>query len=206
MTVAPCKLKLGSASLSQHRSRRGDPCRSHRDNQSRRHGRGADLVEAILHACAPQDLAGTRSGLTLVVYRERRFEDREGFAHNGDRPFYPCSVVKMFWMATCLSAHRSRERVRPHDELDRALHDMVGVVEQHGDELRHRPGDRNDGRHPARGRRNSRTGSPRRSWANEWLRSLEIPEFQAINVCQKNRWTTTATAASSRSTPSATTA
>ncbi len=143
---------------------------------------GRGLVEAILHACAPQDLGRDAFGLTLVVYCDG--SGPEGFAHNGDRPFYPCSVVKMFWMAACL-ARIEQGAVRPHDELDRALHDMIAwssntatnyVIDQvtgttgdtllEGDELA--------------------DWIARRSWANEWLRSLEIPEFQAINVCQKN--------------------
>jgi beta-lactamase class A len=143
---------------------------------------GRDLIGAILRECEPQGLGADALGLTLVVYRDGA--SPEGFAHNGTRPFYPCSVVKMFWMAACL-ARIEEGAVRPHAELDRALNDMIAwssntatnyVIDQvtgttgdtllEGDELA--------------------AWIAARSWANEWVRSLRIAEFQGINVCQKN--------------------
>ena len=47
-----------------------------------------------------------------------------GFAHQGHRAFYPCSVVKVFYLAAvqaCLDAGK----VTPHGELDRAMRDMI---------------------------------------------------------------------------------
>jgi beta-lactamase class A len=141
---------------------------------------GRDLVGSI--QCEPQGLGADAFGLTLVVYPDGA--PPEGFSHSGTRPFYPCSVVKMFWMAACL-ARIEEGAVTPHAELDRALHDMIAwssntatnyVIDQvtgttgdtllEGDELA--------------------AWVAARDWANEWLRSLGIPEFQGINVCQKN--------------------
>jgi beta-lactamase class A len=143
---------------------------------------GRDLVGAILRHCEALGLGAETLGLTWVVYPEGA--PPEGFAHNGTRPFYPCSVVKMFWMAACL-ARIEEGAVGPHAELDRALHDMIAwssntatnyVIDQvtgtTGDTLL--DGDALAGWIAARG------------WANEWLRSLRVAEFRGINVCQKN--------------------
>jgi hypothetical protein len=47
-----------------------------------------------------------------------------GFAHRGDWPAYPCSLVKSFHLVHALMALEAG-RVQAHSELDRALRDMI---------------------------------------------------------------------------------
>src|SRR2546430_16474499 len=83
---------------------------------------GQRLVEAILSDIAAAGLKPDNLGVTLVVHSDPALP--EGFAHNGDRQFYPCSVVKVFWMAACLDRLMAG-RVKPHPALDPAMHDMI---------------------------------------------------------------------------------
>jgi len=47
-----------------------------------------------------------------------------GFSYRGDVAFYPCSVVKLFLVvAAQLALHAGR--LTPHEELDRAMRDMI---------------------------------------------------------------------------------
>jgi beta-lactamase class A len=144
-------------------------------------GAGERLVGRILEENSPLGLTADRLAVSFVVYDGRH---AAGFAHNGDQPFYPCSVVKMFWMAACLDRLRAGA-VEPHPELDRALHDMIKwssnmatnyvidlVTGTTGDTLLEGP--------------EFEQWRDRRSWANRWLRSLGWPEIEPINVCQKN--------------------
>jgi beta-lactamase class A len=143
---------------------------------------GRHLVDAILADISPAGLTRDCFGFTLVIHSDATAP--EGYSHNGDRSFYPCSVVKMFWMAACLQQIETGA-VTPHPELDRALHDMIQwssntatnyivdlVTETTGDTLL--DGAAFD------------EWCEKRSWANLWLRSTGLPEFESINVCQKN--------------------
>ena len=49
--------------------------------------------------------------VTLAIY-DRPGPPR-GFSHNGDLPFYPCSVIKTFWMAAALQCLETG-RIAPH--------------------------------------------------------------------------------------------
>ena len=152
-----------------------------------RSGNGAEeagqrLVDAILKENAAAGLTPDSLAVTLVIHSAP--DNPAGFAHNGDRPFYPCSVVKMFWMAACLN-RIDEGAVTRHPELERAMHDMIKwssnmatnyvidvVTGTTGDTLL-------DGVELEAWRE-------RRSWANRWLRTLGWPEVEPINVCQKN--------------------
>ena len=106
-----------------------------------------------------------------------------GFAHQGDRPFYPCSVVKVFYLAAvqaCLEAGK----VTPHGELDRAMRDMIRwssnmatnyvidrVTETTGDTLL--------------GEDELAAWVECRQWVNRYFRALGWPEAEAVNICQK---------------------
>jgi len=140
------------------------------------------LVDNILTSNASAGLTEETLALTLVVYSD--VQKPEGFAHNGDRPFYPCSVVKMFWMAACL--WRVEEgAIHWHPELERPMHDMIKwssntatnyiidlVTRTTGDTLLESA--------------EFEAWRDRRSWANRWIRSFGWPEVEPINVCQKN--------------------
>jgi beta-lactamase class A len=106
-----------------------------------------------------------------------------GFAHAGDRPFYPCSVVKVFYLAAA-QARLEEGNLSPHGELDRAMRDMIRwssntatnyvidlVTETTGDTLL-------DAGAMAE-------WAARRQWVNRYFRSLGWPEANAVNICQK---------------------
>jgi beta-lactamase class A len=47
-----------------------------------------------------------------------------GYAYRGSVPFYPCSVVKMFFMAALQAAYEAGQ-LKPTTELERATHDVI---------------------------------------------------------------------------------
>jgi beta-lactamase class A len=107
----------------------------------------------------------------------------DGFSRRGDQPFYPCSVVKVFYLAAA-EARLEEGVLKPHDELDRAMHDMIRwssntatnyiidlVTGTTGDTLL--------------GEAEMRDWVDRRQWINRYLSGFGWPEFGPINVCQK---------------------
>jgi beta-lactamase class A len=143
---------------------------------------GSRLVSTILANNAALGLTASSLGLTVAVYDGPGAP--QGFSHNGDLPFYPCSVIKTFWMAAALHCLEAGG-IEPHAELDRAMHDMIKwssntatnyiidlVTETTGDTLL-------DGRE-------LQDWVDRRSFANRWIRSFDWPEMAPINVAQKN--------------------
>src|SRR5215472_6358193 len=103
-----------------------------------------------------------------------------GFSHQGDRPFYPCSVVKVFYLAAA-QARLEEGKLTPHGELDRAMRDMIRwssntatnyiidlVTETTGDTLL-------DAGAMAE-------WAARRQWVNRYFCSLGWPEANAINI------------------------
>ena len=143
---------------------------------------GSRLVSTILADNATLGLTEGKLCLTLAVY-DRPGPPR-GFSHNGDLPFYPCSVIKTFWMAAALQCLETGRTV-PHAELDRAMHDMIKwssnmatnyiidlVTLTTGDTLL-------EGRE-------LQDWVEKRGFANRWIRSFGWPEMAAINVAQKN--------------------
>jgi beta-lactamase class A len=106
-----------------------------------------------------------------------------GFAHRGDKAFYPCSVVKVFYLAAAQARLEAGE-LAPHGELDRAMGDMIRwssnmatnyvidlVTGTTGDTLL--------------GEAELAAWVERRQWVNRYFRSLGWPEAEAINICQK---------------------
>jgi beta-lactamase class A len=106
-----------------------------------------------------------------------------GFGFHGSQPFYPCSVVKPFYLAAA-EARLEEGAIRPHGELDRALRDMIRWSSNTGtnyiiDLVTGTTGDTllDDAA--------MRDWVERRQWVNRYLRSFGWPEFGPINVCQK---------------------
>jgi len=143
---------------------------------------GSRLVSTILADNAALGLTADTLGLTLAVYDGAGAS--RGFSHNGGLSFYPCSVIKVFWMAAarhCLETGR----IVPHAEFDRAMHDMIKwssntatnyiidlVTGTTGDTLL-------EGRE-------LQDWVDKRGWANRWIRKFDWPEMASINVAQKN--------------------
>lgn len=106
-----------------------------------------------------------------------------GVSFHGDQPFYPCSVVKVFYLAAA-EARLEEGVVEAHGELDRAMHDMIRwssntatnyiidlVTGTTGDTLLDDAA--------------MRDWMERRQWVNRFLQGFAWPEFASINVCQK---------------------
>lgn len=82
---------------------------------------GSRLVDEIEARYAADGLTRDRFGLVLV---EERRGGPQGFAHRGDWHCYPCSLVKAFHLVHALHA-LEHGRLDAHEELDRAMHDMI---------------------------------------------------------------------------------
>lgn len=82
---------------------------------------GQSVVQALVAQFGAQGLQADALGLVLVSQGP---SGAEGFAHRGDWRCYPCSLVKTFHLVHALAA-LDAGRVAPHDELDRALRDMI---------------------------------------------------------------------------------
>jgi beta-lactamase class A len=148
---------------------------------------GEELVGAALAGFGGRGLTAEHFALTLIVSGRRFAEadgDRpQGWSWNGDRPFYPCSVVKVFYLAA-VQAALERGDVAAHEELDRAMRDMIRwssntatnyvidlVTGTTGDTLLDEAA--------------MTDWIERRGAVNRWLRTLGRAEFEALNVCQK---------------------
>lgn len=82
---------------------------------------GAAVVSALAALYAEQGLTADSLGLVLVT---KGADGAEGFAHRGEVPGYPCSLVKAFHLIHAL-ATLEQGRAAPHGEMDRAMRDMI---------------------------------------------------------------------------------
>ena len=69
----------------------------------------------------PADYAFT---LLVHAHPSGRVQPGAGYSYRGRVAFYPCSVVKIFFLAALQAAYEAG-RVAPTPELDRAAHDMI---------------------------------------------------------------------------------
>ena len=144
---------------------------------------GGRLVEALLEG-GPRGESGPHDlSVTLVIDDEAPGRRPRGFSFNGRQLFYPCSVVKVFWLAAC-EARLEEGYIQLHAELERAMHDMIVwssntgtnyvidlVTDTTGDTLLE--GAEFD------------EWARRRNWANRYYQSLGWEGLDGINVCQK---------------------
>lgn len=148
---------------------------------------GAELVDWALAAYGDKGLARELFALTWLPLDGplpgAASESPGGVSFHGDQPFYPCSVVKAFYLVAA-EARLEEGALQAHGELDRAMHDMIRwssntatnyiidlVTGTTGDTLL------DDGA--------MRDWVARRDWVNQFLRGFGWPEFASINVCQK---------------------
>ncbi len=148
---------------------------------------GAELVEWALATYGGEGLARDLFALTLLPF-DRPLAggaagQPEGYSFHGDQLFYPCSVVKLFYLAAA-EAGLEEGALTPHGELDRAMHDMIRwssntatnyiidlVTGTTGDTLLDDAA--------------MRDWVERRHQVNRYLQGFGWPEFASINVCQK---------------------
>lgn len=151
---------------------------------------GEKLVASSLDRFGPVGLSADKLAMTLLLYPAAPRQAKqaapvlaEGYAYCGDRPFYPCSVVKMFYLAAAEAALEAGA-VQEHGELSRAMHDMIRWSSNTAtnyviDVITGTTGDTllDEAAFDAwAGRRNA---------VNRYFQSLNRPEFKGINVCQK---------------------
>src|SRR4051794_6365525 len=135
---------------------------------------GKALVDWAISNYTGKGLADERFALTLLRFPapltpENAAKLPDGFGHHGERAFYPCSVIKAFYMAAA-EARLEEGYLQPNGELDRALRDMILwssntgtnyvidlVTGTTGDTLL--PDDE------------MKAWAERRNWANRWLQS-----------------------------------
>lgn len=149
---------------------------------------GTELLDEIRSQLGKLGVADNDVALTLLVHPEPLKVGVDnarplGFSYNGRKPFYPASVVKSFYLAA-VEAAIDEGRVQPHDELERAMRDMILwssntatnyiidlISETTGDTLLE--GDA------------LVDWQQRRQAANRYFQSLDWAELEGINVCQK---------------------
>ena len=106
-----------------------------------------------------------------------------GFSHRGDQPFYPCSVVKLFYLVAA-QARLEAGFIAPHEELDRAMRDMILVSSNTATNyvIDVVTGTTGDTLLPAA---DFAHWAEKRGWVNRYFRSFGWPELAPINLCQK---------------------
>lgn len=151
---------------------------------------GQKVVHEALDRFGAVGLEEDKLALTLLVHprdKGRMFCDGvslpSGYSYRGDVPFYPCSVIKMFYLVAAQAAIESG-RVVETPELDRAMHDMIRWSSNTAtnyiiDILTSTTGD------------TDLTPEQLKPWIiarnsiNEYFKALNIPEFNNINASQK---------------------
>ena len=150
---------------------------------------GEEIVRATLERFGERGLAADRFAVTLLLHPSegRAFGDGavppEGHSYRGDAPFYPCSVIKVFYLVAAQAAFEAG-RVAETAELDRAMHDMIKWSSNTAtnyiiDILTGTTGDTD--LTPAE----MQPWIAARNTINAYFHGLGLPEFAGINVCQK---------------------
>ncbi len=148
---------------------------------------GQELVRRVLETYGTKGLETGQFAITLLLHDVLRgaspHKRLRGFGYRASQPFYPCSVVKLFYLVAA-RARLEEKFIAPHEELDRAMRDMILVssntatnyvidlvTDTTGDTLL-----------PDKERL---MWEDKRQWVNRYFRSLGWPEFEHINVSQK---------------------
>lgn len=85
------------------------------------HALGSRIVDEVETRYGRDGLTRDKFGLVIIEETAAR---PQGFSHRGDWRCYPCSLVKVFHLVHALHALEGG-RLHAHDELDRAMHDMI---------------------------------------------------------------------------------
>ncbi|MBZ9974185.1 MULTISPECIES: serine hydrolase [unclassified Mesorhizobium] len=151
---------------------------------------GEEIVRTALDGFASRGLAEDKFAFTLLVHLRR--EEKAygeggtlptGYSYNGDALFYPCSVIKVFYLVATQAA-LDAGKVQATPELERAMHDMIKWSSNNAtnyviDTLTGTTGDTELGEEEMRRWMAARNG------INAYFKQLALPEFDGINVCQK---------------------
>ena len=149
---------------------------------------GNELLRRTLALNGPKGLEADKCAITLLLHHAPLTDSTtvgspSGFGYRGSVRFYPCSVVKLFYLVAA-QARLEAGYIQPHGELDRAMRDMILVSSNTAtnyviDLVTGTTGDTlltDD---------EMAEWVEKREWVNRYFRSLGYPEFDHINVCQK---------------------
>jgi hypothetical protein len=149
---------------------------------------GSQLLEDVQQQLALSGVDRQDMALTLLLHPSPLTADLAvtpplGFSYNGDKPFYPASVVKSFYLVA-IEAALQEGRVQMHDELERAMRDMILWSSNNAtnyiiDLISGTTGD------TLLEDKAFKDWQSQRNVANRYFKSLGWPEFEGINVCQK---------------------
>ena len=144
---------------------------------------GYQIVRDALQELGPRGLTENDFSLTLLVHDRNGVGLPEGFAHRGDAMFYPCSIIKIFYLVAAQAALEAGH-IEAAAELDRAMHDMIKWSSNTAtnyviDVVSGTTGDTDLHAEDMRAWRERRYG------INTYLQSLGLTEFAGINVSQK---------------------
>lgn len=144
---------------------------------------GTDLVAWITERFAPHDVTAEDFAVTLHLHAGEGGPVAGSFSYRGDVPFYPCSVVKMFYMVALEQAYEDG-RLTETPELARALHDMIKWSSNTATNyiIDHLSGTTGDIELDAA---EMERWVEARENVNRYFRSLDIPELAGINASQK---------------------
>ena len=149
---------------------------------------GGALIEDLLGRFGALGLKRDAFAVTLLVHRAPLDGRSTGappvrFSHRGGQSFYPCSVVKVFYLVAA-QQRLADGVIDPHEELTRAMRDMILyssnaatnyvidlVTETTGDTLLEPQA--------------AGEWAWRRNWVNRYFAGYGWPEFEPINICQK---------------------
>jgi beta-lactamase class A len=151
---------------------------------------GKEIVETTLERFGSRGLAGDAFAYTLLLHPgpgERAFGAGAtmpaGYSYRGDVFFYPCSVIKMFYLVAVQAAFDAG-RLSHTPELGRAMHDMIKWSSNTAtnyiiDHLTDTTGDTELDDEAMQRWVTARNG------INAYFESLALLEFNGINVSQK---------------------
>jgi beta-lactamase class A len=144
---------------------------------------GTALVAWIKERFAPQGVGPDDFAVTLHLHDGDEGPVAQSFAHRGDVAFYPCSVIKMFYMVALQQAYEDG-RLTETAELARALHDMIKWSSNMATNyiIDHLSGTTGDTELAAAEMERWITA---RENVNRYFHSLGLPELTGINVSQK---------------------
>lgn len=158
------------------------------DTTTRSQALGEHLVEKALADYRAIGLSDDGLGVTLLLHPQRLTQQGkpsrpEGFAYRGDQKFYPCSVVKAFYLVA-MDACIANGQVQPHEDLERAMRDMIiwssnTATNYVIDLITATTGD------TLLSAEEFMAWAHRRQAVNRYFKSLGWPELLGINLCQK---------------------
>jgi beta-lactamase class A len=149
---------------------------------------GSELLRRAQALNVPKGLDAEKFAMTLLLHHAPLMDSAavqplRGFGYRASTRFYPCSVVKVFYLIAA-QARLEEGYVQPHGELARAMRDMILVSSNTAtnyviDLITGTTGD------TLLPEEEMAEWVEKREWANRYFRSLGYAEFDRINVCQK---------------------